>query len=211
MKVGIIGSGSVAQDLGRGFIKRRDEVMLGSRSPEKLSEWVQESGSRASAGTMNEAAEHGELLVLAVKGTETAGAIKAAGAEHFAGKVVIDVTNPLVFEGGIPALAYGPTDSGGEQVQRTLPEARVVKTLNIVNSGQMVDPEVSGGPATMFLAGEDDRAKAMIVGILRDFGWADAVDLGGIDASRELESLCVLWCRYAIPSKNWHATFRLLR
>jgi predicted dinucleotide-binding enzyme len=153
MKVGVVGSGSVAQDLGRGFAQRGDEVKLGSRSPEKLSEWVADAGGKASAGSMADAAGFGELVVLACKGTETESAIEAAGAGNFDGKVVIDVTNPLVFGDGLPTLAYGPTDSGGEVVQRALPGAKVVKTLNIVNSAQMVDPEVEGGPPTMFVGG----------------------------------------------------------
>lgn len=209
MKVGIIGSGTVAQDLGNGFIKRGDDVMLGSRSPEKLDDYARETG--AAAGTMAEAAEHGELLVLACKGTETESAIEAAGPGNLAGKVLIDVTNPLVQGGGIPTLAYGPTDSGGEVVQRAVPGALVVKSLNIVNSGQMVDPEVPNGPPTMFVAGEDEGAKETVTGILGDFGWSDVVDLGGIEAARELESLCVLWCRVAIPTQQWQSAFRLLR
>ena len=211
MKVGVIGSGSVARDLGKGFAGRGDELKLGSRSPEKLDDWVAEVGGDASAGTMAEAAEHGELLVLAFKGTDTESAIVQAGAANFEGKVLIDPTNPLVFGDGIPRLAYGPTDSGGEVLQRALPKTRVVKSFGIVNSGQMVDPEVDGGPPTMFVAGEDDDAKRQVTEILSDFGWSDVFDLGGIEASREMESLCVLWCRVAIPTQQWQAAFRLLR
>jgi len=195
MKVGIIGTGNVAQALEEGFTKRGDEVKLGSYS----------------GGTMDEAAGFGELLVLACKGTETESAIEAAGKENFAGKVLIDVTNPLVFGDGPPTLAYGPTDSGGEVVQRAVPEAKVVKTLNIVNAGQMVNPEVPGGPPTMFVAGEDGAGKDTVAGILGDFGWEDVVDIGGIDASRELEHLCILWVRFAVPNEAYQAAFRLLR
>jgi len=212
MKIGIIGSGAVAKAVGTGFAGRGDEVKLGSRSPEKLDDWTGEVGERASAGTMGEAAKHGELLVLACKGTETESAIEVAGADSFAGKVLIDITNPLVFdEEGSPGLAYGPDDSGGEVVQRVLPEAKVVKTLNIVNSAQMVDPEVPDGPPTMLVAGNDGGAKETVNGILGDFGWEDVIDIGGIDASRELESLCVLWVRFAVPNEAWQAAFRLLR
>ncbi len=212
MKVGIIGSGAVAQALGLGFAGRGHEAKLGSRSPGKLEGWLGEAGRGASAGTMAEAAAFGELLVLAVTGTEAESAIEAAGPENFQAKVVVDVTNPLVpSDDGLPTLAYGPTDSGGEVVQRALPDARVVKTLNIVNNSQMVDPEVAGGPPTMFVAGEDPEAKNQVMGILDDFGWSDVIDIGGIDASRELESLCMLWVRYALSNKARHAAFRLLR
>lgn len=210
MKIGIIGAGSVAQALGNGFATRGDHVMLGSRSPEKLTDWTEEVGDDA-AGTMADAAAHGELLVLASKGTEVESALEQAGHDNVSGKVLIDVTNPLVSGQGIPTLAWGRDDSGGERVQRTVPDAKVVKTLNIVNAGQMVDPQVPAGPATMFVAGNDAGAKAEVGRILGDFGWEDVVDLGGIDAARELESLCVLWCRYAIPSQDFGATFRLLR
>jgi predicted dinucleotide-binding enzyme len=211
MKVGIIGSGTVAQAVGDGFIKRGDEVMLSSRSPEKLDEWVENAGDKASAGTMEKAAKFGELLVTAVSGTSVEEAIESAGPGSFDGKVVIDVTNPLDHEGdGLPSLAYRGDDSGGERIQKAAPDAKVVKTLNIVNSGQMVDPEIPGEP-TMFVAGEDEAAKQAVTGILEDFGWKDVVDIGGIDASREMESLCILWCRYAIPNQAWDAGFALLR
>lgn len=210
MRVGIIGSGSVAQALGNGFLGRGDEVKLGSRSPEKLEEWVAGAGEKASGGTMDEAAEFGDLIVFATKGTETESVIGEAGTENLAGKVVIDVTNPLVFEGGTPRLAYGPTDSGGEVAQRAAADARVVKAFNIVNAGQMVNPQASEAP-TMFIAGDDEDAKATVTGILTDFGWSDVYDLGDIEASRELESLCVLWCRVAIPTGQTQAVFKLLR
>ncbi|MBM3665871.1 MAG: NADP oxidoreductase [Actinobacteria bacterium] len=210
MKVRVIGSGSVARSLGRCFTARGDEVMLGSRSPEKLEEWRSESGEE-SAGTMAEAAAHGELLVMAAKGTEVESAVAEGGAESFDGKVLMDVTNPPVFGEGVPTLAWGTTDSGGERLQRAVLGAKVVKTLNIVNAGQMVDPEVPNGPATMFVAGEDEEAKAEVTGILGDFGWSGVIDLGGIEAARELESLCVLWVRYAVPAHDFGAAFRLLR
>jgi 8-hydroxy-5-deazaflavin:NADPH oxidoreductase len=210
MNVGVIGAGSVAQALGHGFATRGDHVMLGTRSPEKLAEWAEEVGDEA-VGTMAEAAAHGELLVLASKGTEVESALEQAGAENLAGKVLMDITNPLVHGDGIPTLAWAGDDSGGERVQRAAPDAKVVKTLNIVNANQMVDPDVPGGPATMFVAGDDEGAKAEVGRVLADFGWEDIVDLGGIEASRELESLCVLWCRYAIPAGDFAAAFRLLR
>ena len=160
---------------------------------------------------MEEAAEFGELLALGVPGTELESAIEAAGADNLYGKVLIDITNPLIYGEGMPALACGPTDSGGELLQRTVPDAKVVKTLNIVNNGQMVNPEVADGPPTMFVAGEDDAAKQTVEGILGDFGWEDVIDLGGIEAARELESLCVLWCRLAIPTQQWQTAFKVLR
>lgn len=211
MRVGIVGAGPVGRDLGHGFLKRGHEVMVGSRSPDKLEDWLTDAGDGASTGTMTEAAVFGELLVVCSKGTELESVVAHAGAENMAHKVVIDTTNPLVFhgEGQMPSLLYGPEDSGGETLQRAVPEAKVVKSFGIVNSGQMIDP-VTEDP-TMFVAGEDAEAKETVTHLLRDFGWADVIDLGGIEASREMESLCVLWCRIALPADDWSTAFKVLR
>jgi 8-hydroxy-5-deazaflavin:NADPH oxidoreductase len=134
-------------------------------------------------------------MVLATKGVVNEQAIALAGPANFAGKVVIDATNPLDFSGGGPALAVGHTDSGGEIVQRALPGARVVKALNTVGSALMVDPQIGPRPPgrpTMFVAGDDADANATVVQLLDDFGW-DALVVGGIEASRQLEALCILW------------------
>ena len=154
MNVGIVGSGQVAQALARGFAALGHRVKLGSRTPEKLSDFVGELGGGASAGTFAEAAEFGELGVLATLWSGTEHALELAEARRtLGGKVVIDVTNPLVFhEGGPPTLALGHTDSGGEQVQRWLPESRVVKAFTIVGNTLFFRPGGPGGPPTMLKA-----------------------------------------------------------
>src|SRR5581483_2858129 len=147
MKVGILGSGDVGQALGKGFISRGHEVKIGSRDPKKLGDWVKANGSKASSGTFAETAKWGELLVLATLWSGTKGAIDLAGPASFKGKVVMDVTNPLVMEEGqAPRLELGLTDSGGEQVQRWLPGAKVVKAYNTVGYAHMIDPKFPGGP-----------------------------------------------------------------
>ncbi|MFL5816265.1 MAG: NADPH-dependent F420 reductase [Conexibacter sp.] len=193
-RVGVIGSGAVGRALAAGFAARGHEVTIGTRQPESnddLQAWAAQHDNVA-IGSFAAAAEGGELLVLATRGTVVEQAITAAGPQSFAGKVVIDATNPLDFSGGGPALAVGHTDSGGETVQRTLPAARVVKAFNTVNAGLMVDPGLPGGPHPMFVAGDDEAAKATVAELLADFGW-DAFDVGGIERSRELESLVILW------------------
>jgi 8-hydroxy-5-deazaflavin:NADPH oxidoreductase len=194
-RVGVIGSGAVGRALAAGFAARGHEVTIGTRVPEEnddLQAWAAQHDNVA-IGSFAAAAEGGELLVLATRGTIVEEAIATAGAQHFAGKVVIDTTNPLDPSGDRAALAVsGPADSGGETVQRTLPDARVVKAFNTVNNRLMVDPGLAGGRQPMFIAGDDAGAKATVAAALDDFGW-DAFDVGGIEQSRQLESLCLLW------------------
>jgi 8-hydroxy-5-deazaflavin:NADPH oxidoreductase len=213
MKVGILGTGEVGRALGIGFTARGRDVMIGARdgANPKAREWAKKAGPRAQAGTFAEAAKFGELLVLATLWTGTENAIRLATPQAFAGKVVIDVTNPLVFKPNAPpALALGHTDSGGEQVQRWLPDSRVVKAFNVVGHAHMVDPQFPGGPPDMFIAGNDAEAKRVVTGICQEFGWP-AIDAGGIESARLLEPLCILWVNYAVRSGGWDHAFKLLR
>ncbi len=213
MKVGILGTGDVGRVLGAGFISLNEEVKIGSRNPEqeKVREWVKKNGIRASAGTFAEAAAYGDVLVLVTLWSGTENAIKLAGAKNFAGKVLIDATNPLVFhEGAPPSLALGHTDSGGEQVQRWLPEAKVVKAFNMVGYAHMVHPDFPGGPPDMFICGNDKEAKKTVTQLLSDFGWP-TTDIGGIEGARELEPLCILWLKYGMLAGGWNHAFKLLR
>jgi len=194
VRVGVLGSGSVGRALAAGFAAHGHEVTIGTRDPaenDDLQAWAAQHDGVA-VGSFAGAAEAGELVVLAVKGVALEEAVERAGRTHFAGKVVIDATNPLDFSGGGPALAVGHTDSGGETAQRALPDARVVKAFNTVNAGLMDDPGLSGGPHPMFFAGDDADAKELVADVLRDFGW-EPFDVGGIERSRVLESLVILW------------------
>jgi 8-hydroxy-5-deazaflavin:NADPH oxidoreductase len=213
MKIGVLGSGDVAQVLGGGFVGRGDDVMLGSRERgnAKTQAWVAKHAPRGSNGTFADAARFGELLVLATLGTATEEAIRSAGIANFDGKVVIDATNPLVFaEHAPPALSVGWHDSQGELVQRLLPKARVVKAFNTVGNQLMIKPQLPGGPPDMFICGDDADAKRIVTGILRDFGWP-AIDIGDITGARVLEPLCVLWVLYGIRTGTWNHAFKLLR
>lgn len=150
-------------------------------------------------------------MVLVVSWTGAENALKLAGAENLAGKVVIDATNPLRFVPGLaPGLALGHTDSAGEQVQRWLPAARVVKAFNSVGYSQMFKPDFPDGPPDMFICGDDDAAKKTVTDILMSFGWS-TIDIGGIEGSRLLEPLCVLWVDYAIRANSHSHAFKLLR
>ncbi|MGI0019138.1 MAG: NADPH-dependent F420 reductase [Nitrososphaera sp.] len=210
MKAGIIGSGEVGQRLGDGLIGLGHEVMIGSRDPAKLAAWVGRHSGAASAGSFSDAAAYGELLVIATSWAGTTSAIGMAGAKNFAGKTVIDVTNPLDFTSTPPKLAVGCTDSAGETIQRMLPGAKIVKAFNIVGNPLMVHPEFPGGRPTMFICGNDDGAKKTVNGIVTAFGW-ESIDIGGIEGSRLLEPLAMLWITYYFRTNTGNHAFKLLR
>ncbi len=211
MRIGILGSGDVAKALGTGFIRTGHEVMLGTRSVGKLKEWSGQT--RGKVGSFEEAAGFSEAAVLATRWDGTQSALELAQAKkNLAGKVVIDVTNPLDFSKGVPpTLAVAGNDSGGEQVQRWLPESKVVKAWNIVGNAHMFRPDFPGGPPDMFIAGNDDGAKKTVTEILKSFGWSSVVDLGGIEASRYLEAMAMAWILYGFRTGTWNHAFKLLR
>ncbi len=213
MRIGIVGSGDVGRALGRGFARHGHEVRIGSREPqsEKLQRWMTEAGSRASTGSFADAAGFGDIVVLATMWSGTENAIRLAGPDAFAGKIVIDATNPLAFApGGPPSLALGHRDSGGEQVQRWLPDASVVKCFNVVGNAHFVEPHFPGGPPDMFLCGNDPEAKRKVAALCRELGWP-TVDIGGLDGARQLEELAMLWIRFGFLNGSWNHAFRLLR
>lgn len=210
MNVGILGSGAVGQALGLGFLEAGHDVRIGTRDPGKLKDWIAKAGPRASAGSVADTAAFGELIVLATKWDGTEAVIRAADPARFAGKVVIDATNPLVFrQGAPPQLALGHTDSAGEQVQRWLPKARVVKAFNIVGNAHMVQPRFPGGPPDMFICGNDAAAKQTVIDICAAFG-LPASDLGSIEMARYLEPLAMVWIVYGFRNNTWNHAFKLL-
>ncbi len=210
MNVGVLGSGDVGRVLAGGFASLGHEVKIGSREPAKLGDWVEKQGGRASAGTFEEAAKFGDLIVLATLGTGTENMINLAGADNFADKVVIDATNPLDFSGGMPPkLFVGHTDSLGERVQRWLPKAKVVKAYNTVGNALMMHPKLPGGPPTMFIAGNDEGAKKIVSQVCEAFGW-EALDIGGIEGSRHLEPMCLVWVLHGARSGKWNHAFKML-
>jgi predicted dinucleotide-binding enzyme len=213
MKIGILGTGDVGKALGKGFLALGHEVKLGGREAtnEKAAAWVKESGPKASAGTFTDAAAFGELNVLATLGAANKAALDQARAENLKGKVLIDATNPLDFARGFPpSLALSGNDSGGEQVQRLAPGALVVKAFNTVGNAHMFKPSFEGGPPDMFICGNDEGAKKKVTALLTDFGW-NTTDLGGIECSRYLEAMCLVWVLYAARTNQWNHAFKMLR
>jgi len=213
LKIGILGTGNVGRTLANAFIALGHEVKMGSRDAqnEKAAAWASIGGINASAGTFADTAKFGDVIVLALSWAGAENALKLAGPENFAGKVVVDAINPLVMEPGKPpVLDPGNTDSAGEQVQRWLPSAQVVKAFNSVGFAHMFKPDFPGGPPDMFIAGNDAAAKQTVTGILTDFGWS-TIDAGGIEGSRVLEPLSILWVAYGMRTGTWNHAFKLLR
>ena len=209
VRVGVLGSGDVGRVLATGFSGLGHEVTIGSRDPEKLREWAEALGGRVKTGTFADAARFGDIIVLATLGTAAPDAIALAGVDAFDGKIVIDTTNPLDFSKGLPQLSVGGLDSLGEQIQRLLPNARVVKAFNTVGNAHMVNPQFPGGPPDMFLCGNDEAAKKSVSEVCEHFGWG-VIDIGGIEGSRYLEPMCLTWVLHGIRTKSWNHAFKML-
>ncbi len=213
MKIGILGSGDVGQALGRGFIQAKHQVMIGTRSPQdkKLQAWLKQAGKMGSTGLSSQAATFGEVVVIAVKGEAVEIVLKDVGPKFLAGKVVIDVSNPLDFSKGMPpSLFVGWSDSLGERVQRALPGAKVVTCWNIVPNALMVNPSLAGTQPTMMICGNDAGAKNVVKTFLQEFGWKDVIDIGGIEGARYLENLVALWVRVAGALGNFNHAFKVI-
>ena len=209
IRIGVLGSGDVGKVLAAGFVGLGHQTKIGSRDPQKLKDWAAATGELASTGTFEEAARFGDLIVLATLGTAAAEAIRLAGIENFESKVIIDATNPLDFSTGQPQLSVGHTDSLGEQIQRMVPKARVVKAFNTVGNAHMVHPRFPGGPPDMFICGNDDEAKKIVSQICSQWGWG-VIDIGGIEGSRYLEPMCLVWVRHGMRSGGWNHAFKML-
>jgi len=210
MKIGIIGSGSVAQVLGSGFLSKGHEVMLGTRDASKLAAWLAEAGDKASVGTFEDAAKFGEFVFLSVPGAALESVIEITGPENLAGKIVIDITNPMDFSQGVPPRFTATVgNSLGEKVQRLLPDSHVVKAFNSIGVAVMIDPDFNGEKATHFIAGDSEEAKTEATKLISEFGW-EVEDVGGIDQAFFLEALASLWVNHAFKSNNWNQAFKLL-
>jgi predicted dinucleotide-binding enzyme len=215
MKIGILGTGIVGKTLGTKLAKLGHDVRMGSRAAggEKAKAWVKETGSKSSEGTFADAAAHGEIVFNCTSGMASLEALKAAGAKNLQGKVLIDVSNPLDFSRGMPpTLSVCNTDSLGEQIQRAYPTAKVVKSLNTVTAAVMVEPSLIPGVHTMFVSGNDAKAKAEVISLLKTgFGWKEVMDLGDITGARSQEMLLPLWLRLftnlKTPNVSIHVAF----
>lgn len=210
MKIGMLGTGVVGETLATKMVQLGHEVKMGSRTAgnEKAAAWAKKNGNKASAGTFAEAAAFGEMVFNCTRGTSSLDALKAAGERNLAGKVLVDVANPLDFSTGELRLTVSNTDSLGEQIQREFPKARVVKALNTLNIELQVNPSLLKEEHDLFICGDDREAKAKVSELLRSFGWKNIVDLGGIKAARAQEALLLMfmYLNSAFPNErfNYH-------
>jgi 8-hydroxy-5-deazaflavin:NADPH oxidoreductase len=195
----MLGTGTVGQTVGGKLAGLGHDVCMGSRTPdnEGAAAWVERTGEHASQGTFADAAAFGnEIVVNATPGAVSLDVLHAAGADNLAGKILLDISNPLDFSRGMPpTLTVCNTDSLGEQIQRAFPDARVVKSLNTMNARVMVDPGSVRGPHTVFVAGDDHVARWQVKQLLLQFGWrGDAIfEFDGIAKARGLEMYLPLW------------------
>jgi len=209
MFIAVLGTGMVGRALAARLHELGHDVTVGTRDPQAtrartepdgmgnppFSTW---HGAHPGIGLASfaEAAAGAELVVNASSGAATMDVLGLAGADNLAGKVLVDISNPLDFSAGFPpTLFVKDTDSLGEQVQRAFPAAKVVKTLNTLNANLMVDPKTLGESSTIFVSGDDAAAKEVVVGLLQSFGHDDVIDLGGIETARGAEMLLPVWLR----------------
>lgn len=217
MNIAVLGTGMVGNTIGSALLRLGHHVKMGSRTKgnEKALAWVAAQGDRASEGTFADAADFGEVIFVCTKGEGTLDALQTAGATRLRGKVLVDISNPLDFSNGMPpSLFVSNTDSLGEQIQRAFPEARVVKTLNMVNCEVMVNAAKSSATdkGTMFVSGNDPEAKQLVVKqFLAPWGWDDVIDLGDITTARGTEMLLPVWVRTWVATKNGYFAFKVVR
>lgn len=213
MKIAVLGTGMVGNTIATKLVQLGHQVMMGSRTSnnEKATGWVQKNWANASQGTFADAAKFGEIIFNCTNGSGALTALQAAGAENIDSKILVDISNPLDFSKGMPpTLLVANTDSLGEQIQKTFPKAKVVKTLNTINAHVMVNPSLVPGEHDLFIAGNDADAKEKVKEILtRGFGWKNIVDLGDISGARSMEMYVILWVRIMMgpvgnPNFNLH-------
>ncbi|MDL5247225.1 NAD(P)-binding domain-containing protein [Leptospira weilii] len=212
-KIGILGSGVVGQTLANGFLKYGAEVKIGTRDSGKLKDWLSKAGTSASIGSFEDAANFGEILVLAAKGNAASEVLKLAGIDSLNGKTIIDTTNPIGEESpqnGVLKFFTTYNESLMEQFQKQVPKANFVKCFNSVGNGLMVNPHLKDGKPSMFICGNDESAKKQVKEILNLFGW-EIEDMGKAEAARAIEPLCILWCIPGFLSQSWTHAFKLLK
>ncbi len=218
MKIAILGSGNVGKALATGLDSLNHEVYVGTRdvaetlTRDEIKDWAS-SHPTIRVTSFADAVAAAELVINAISGHSTISVLQSVGADNLSHKVLIDISNPLDFSNGMPPqLFVKDTDSLAEMIQREYPNAKVVKTLNTVNSASMIPALTPGKPEfTVFLSGDDPDAKSTVTEILRSFGHTDIIDLGGIITARTTEMALPLWMSIAGKLDSWGINFKIVR
>ena len=211
-RIAVLGSGMVGEVLANGLLKDGNEVMRASRDPSKLEAWKKAAGKGAQAGTFEQAADFGELLVLSIKGSAAESVIQSLSM-RLKGKTIIDTTNPISEEppnNGVLRFFTGPNDSLMERLQRLCPKANFVKAFNSIGHAHMVHPNFGNIKPTMFICGNSNVSKNTVRDILVTWGW-DVEDMGLVESARAIEPLCQLWCIPGFSKNQWNHAFKLLK
>lgn len=210
MRIGIFGTGMVGRKLAARLTELGHELVIGTRDPKQTIARTEpdiygnppfhvwsDQHPKVKLETHEQAAVQGELLINATAGAGSLEALNLAGEANIGAKILIDIANPLDFSKGVPpTLFILKGDSLAEQIQRTFPTSKVVKTLNTMNATVMANPgAVADGDHSVFLSGNDGEAKTVVRGILRSFGWKDIIDLGDITTARGTERVLPIWLR----------------
>jgi predicted dinucleotide-binding enzyme len=211
-KIGIVGSGIVGQTLAKGFITHGYDVVVGTNTASKQAELGTRIGARGSVGSFEDAARFGDVVVLAAKGSAAEAALRAAGPANLRGKTVIDTTNPIADlppVNGVLRFFTTLDESLMERLQKLVPDARFVKSFSCVGNALMVNPDFGGVKPTMFICGNSEAAKREVASILDEFGF-EVADMGGVEAARAIEPLCMLWCIPGFLTNRWTHAFKML-
>lgn len=217
MKIAVLGTGMVGDTISSKLIELGHAVMMGSRTSnnEKSIAFVAKHGEKASAGTFTDAASFGEIIFNCTAGIGSVEALKMAGEHNLNKKIIVDIANPLDFSNGAPpSLAYVNTNSLGEEIQKTFPGARVVKALNTMWCGVMVNPAmINGGDHHTFICGNDVDAKEKVKEMLQSFGWSEnnIIDLGDITKARGTEMYLPLWISIYGVTKSGAFNIKIVR
>ena len=229
MKIAVLGTGTVGRAFAERLVVLNHDVMIGTRNVSKklestekdfygsapFGEWHAQN-KKVDLGTFTEASKFAEIVINATKGVDSINALKLAGEENLSGKVLIDVANPLDFSQGMPPSllpALSNTNSLGEEIQRNFPHTKVVKALNTMWCGLMVNPTmVGGGDHTAFICGNDTGAKEKVQSMMKEFGWKgeNILDLGDISSARGTEAMLPIWLRIYQATQNGAFNFRVV-
>ena len=224
MKIAMIGGGGVGQTLAAGLLAKGHEVVIGIRDPstaelakarpqgEALVEWLAKTGGKVT--DYASAAKGAEVVFNVTPGQHSLEALRAAGAANLAGKVLVDVANPLDFSLGMPPFldpAFTGATSLAEQIQEEFPAAKVVKAFNTVAASVMVTPGLIPGEHDLFLSGNDAAAKDLVKRIAEGFGWTSFADLGNLVGARAQEAVLPVWVRLWMVGGTHLVNLRVVR